>query len=111
MCQNKPGFRIIAVNGGFLHIVTVQEDSWNSHMSARYYSTPSTASKKYTEHIKVTPFTSEYRYCPSLIVKQISIAIVCDKLRLKWFEDTLRVDKSDNHNLYGWKGSTGVDEL
>lgn len=70
-----------------------------------------TASKKYTEHIKVTPLLQSTGYCPSLIVKQISIAIVCDKLRLKWFEDTLRVDKSDNHSLYGWKDSTGVDKL
>lgn len=27
MCQNKPGFGIIVVNGGFVHIITVQEDS------------------------------------------------------------------------------------
>lgn len=110
MCQNKPGFRIIAVNGEFLHIVTVQEDSWNSHMSADIIP-PSYSIKEIHWTYKVTPLLQSTGYCPSLIVKQISIAIVCDKLRLKWFEDTLRVDKSDNHNLYGWKGSTGVDEL
>lgn len=91
----------------------MQEDSRNSPMNARYYSAPSHSVKELYQMYK-----NKHLYIKvediswlSLIEKLISSAIVCDKLRLKWIENTLGADKSNNHNLYGEKGLAGVDKL